>query len=74
MFVYHSSNHKISVSLVNSHGHSVRFVVHVEAARAHDLFVNEGGLARRASAVRVVVVYFVNAETFSGNKQSLRFK
>ena len=53
------------MSLVDGHGSGVGFVVRVECARADDLLVNEGRLARCARALRALVVHLVQAETFS---------
>lgn len=55
------------MSIINSHVCHVGFVAEVEAARAHDLLVHEGGLAWRASAAGVFVVHLVQAETLTGN-------
>lgn len=50
---------------IDGHDCSIGFVLPVQSARAHDLFVDEGRLARCAGAIWTFVVHFVEAKPFS---------
>lgn len=57
------------MSFVDPHRHGhIRLVAEVEYACAQDFFVHVGGFPWCARTVRILVVYFVEAEAVSGTQ------